>query len=187
MSALRRPALERINQLEAACRQKRIAILENYRSNSSNEIKDRLVEPFRIDPELDTLQAFDHSRNDSMHFRLSRIERVSLTEDTWQFEDRHYFKHTDVFRIANNNQVYVQIRLSVFAYNILLEQFPMAKAYLQPSSEVGFYDFETKVNADFLGLINFIMGYTPYLEVISPHELKDLVEMKAKAILRQYS
>ncbi len=183
LRALRRPALEKIDNLEQAKREQRQVFLKNYRSNSSNAVKDRLVEPFHIDPELDTLQAFDHSRKDSMHFRLSRIERVKLKEDTWQYTHRHYIKSTDIFRIANNDQEYVHLRLNLFAYNLLIEQFPLAKSYVHPAADPGLYDFEAKVNANFLGLIHFIMGHASHLEVMSPERLKVLVCQQAQAIV----
>lgn len=180
--ALRRPALERIDQLEAAKRQKRIVILENYRSNSSNAIRNRIVEPFHIDVELDTLQAYDHDRKDSMHFRLSRAERVRLTQDAWQYESKHQYKYTDVFRIANNEQVYVHLRLNVFACNILREYYPKAEAYIQPSAELGFFDFECKVNVGYLGLSNFLMGYGHSVTIIAPDSLKVHIANQAQAI-----
>ena len=182
--ALRRPALERIDILEQAKKQKRQVVLKNYRSNS-NTIRDRKVEVFHIDPELDTIQTFEVDENDNRHFKLSRIERVKLTDDTWQYEDKHHYKYTDVFRIADNNQTSVHLRLRVYAYNDLIETYPKALSEILPAAEPNTFDFETRVNHQFLGLMNFIMGNFQHVEIIAPQQLKDRVEEEAKLILEK--
>jgi len=182
--ALRRPALERIDTLEQAKNQKQLVILKNYRSNS-NTIRDRRVEVFHIDPELDTIQTYEVDEKGNRHFKLSRIERVELTDTTWQYENKHMYQYTDVFRIANNNQVPVHLRLQVYAYNDLIESYPKALSEILPAAEPNTFDFETKVNAEFLGLMNFIMGNFKHIEIIEPQELKDKVEERAKEILEK--
>jgi len=182
--ALRRPALERIDTLEQAKNQKQLVILKNYRSNS-NTIRDRRVEVFHIDPELDTIQTYEVDEKGNRHFKLSRIERVELTDTTWQYESKHMYQYTDVFRIANNNQVPVHLRLQVYAYNDLIESYPKALSEILPAAEPNTFDFETKVNAEFLGLMNFIMGNFKHIEIIEPQELKDKVEERAKEILEK--
>jgi predicted DNA-binding transcriptional regulator YafY len=184
LRALRRPALERIDALEKAKKLKLRVVLEKYKSNS-NSIRDRLVEPFHIDPELDTLQAFDVDSDSTRHFKLSRIERVKLMETPWSFEPRHEHKYTDVFRIANNHQVPIHLRLQVYAYNALIEAYPKALSEVMPGAESETFDFETKVNCDFLGLMNFIMGNFKFIEIIAPQQLKDRVEDHAKEILEK--
>lgn len=184
LRALRRPALERIDILERAKKQKLQVVLKNYKSNS-NSIKDRLVEPFHIDPELDTIQAFDVDSDTTKHFKLSRIERVQLVEVNWAFEKRHEYKYTDVFRIADNNQVPIQLRLQIYAYNALIEAYPKALSEIYPAAEPNTFDFETKVNSQFLGLMNFILGNSQHVEIIGPQQLKDKVKEHVKEILEK--
>lgn len=186
LRALRRPALERIDRLVQAKNRKQCVILENYRSSSSGTIRNRLVEPFHIDPEKDTLQAYDIDARDSRHYRLSRIERVSLTSTPWCYEGDHRPKITDVFRIADNDQVFVQLTLDVFAYNALTEEFPLTLTYIDPGSEPNTYDFQCLVNHDYKGLINFIMGNTVHLQIHSPPSLIERVCMEAENILKKF-
>lgn len=180
---LRHPAIERINRLEGARERKQQVILVRYRSNS-NSIKDRTVEPFLINPELDTLQAFDHDRGEPRHFRLSRIERVELLDIPWENEARHFIRSTDIFRIANNQQLLVKLRLTVQAYNVLIEQYPMAISYTEPdSSSAQHFLFQARVNADFLGLSNFIMGYAEDVEILAPTGLREAIRKKLEGII----
>ena len=178
------PAIERYKRLEAAKSAKRMVILQDYRSNS-NEIKNRKVEPFHINADLDTLQAFDTEIEDNRHFRLSRIRRVITTDQPWRFERRHVMKHTDVFRIADNRMVRVQLQLDVRAYNLLTEAFPNARSCIEEGAEVNTYDFSAEVNHRFYGLLNFIMGHAAHVEVIGPQSLKQRLREQAEFILEK--
>lgn len=186
LRALRRPALEKIDSLEKAKKDEIQVILKNYRSNS-NSIKDRTVEAFHIDPELDTIQAYDVDAQKTSHFKLSRIERVVLTETTWCPDHNREYRYTDVFRIADNNQVSIHLRLQVYAYNALIEAYPKALSDILPASEPNTFDFETKVNHQYLGLMNFILGNYGQLTIIRPQELKEKVMTEAQKILSNNS
>lgn len=184
LESLRRPALERLNQLEAAIKIKKKVILKNYRSNS-NDIRDRLVEVFHIDPELDTLQAFDPKEIKIKHFKLSRIDRVVISEESWEYENRHHIKPTDVFRIAMANQKMIQLEIDVYAYNSLIDNYPLARGKCRPIGDGNNFDFQDKVNPKFLGLINFIMNNAGHVKIISPSELKEKVQERVNILLKE--
>lgn len=186
LRALRRPALEKIDRLETAKNQERQVVLEKYRSNS-NTIKDRRIEPFFIDPELDTLQAYEPEKEKSSHFKLSRIERVILTDDPWTGKDKHQYKYTDVFRIADNEQETVQLHLNVWGFNALVEAYPKARAEISAGTLPNTFEFQSRVNSQFLGLINFIMGNADHVEVIYPERLKVRICEEAQKILQKNS
>ena len=171
---LRKPYLNKIDILEEAKRDKRQVILVNYRSTNSNSVSSRTVEPFHIDLAEDTLQAFDPDKYGTRHFRISRISRVSLTDQKWSFEGHHNILRTDPFRIVNNNQVNIHLRLSVGACNELTERYPITKTYIMETEDPDYFDFQCTVNDKFLGLSNFILGYFQLgIEVISPDSLRD--------------
>eukprot|EP01035_Chromulina_nebulosa_P000334 gene334-476_t len=135
--------LTKANLLEQAKQQKRVVKLINYRSTNSSDVTDRMVEPFSVSTKEDILQAFDTDKQVIRHFRISRIERVELQKLDWAYETRHYVTATDPFRIVNDRQVRVHIKLKVGGYNELTERFPLTQAYLQPSAdEAGVFDFE---------------------------------------------
>ena len=184
LRALRQPALERIDRLEAGKAYEKQVIIEKYRSNS-NSIKDRRVEPFHIDPELDTVQAFDVDKGESLHFKLSRIDRVIQTDDPWQFKKEHRYKYTDVFRIADNDKILVQLKLDVWGYNALIENYPKALADISPSATHNVFDFQTDANAKFHGLIPFIMANAKHVEIVYPQKLKEAVRAAAKDVLKK--
>lgn len=181
--ALRRPSLDRIDLLQRAKRQKKQVLLKNYRSNSGST-KDRLVEPFDLDVELDTLQAFEIAKEEVRHYRLARIERVQSTDQTWQYETQHKIDKTDVFRIANDQQIYIHLKLKAQAFNYLAENYHKSLSDIHPASELDTWDFETPVNENFYGLTNFILAHFEHIQIIEPQILKHHIQQKANAILR---
>lgn len=183
--SLSKPSLARIDRLESARKQKKQAVLVNYRSNSGS-IKNRIVEVFHIDPELDTIQTLDVESYplDNRHFLLSRIERVEVLDQPWQHEHLHKFQRTDVFRIANNEQVLVQLRLDIYAYNILIETYPKALSEIFPDEEPNVFFFQSKVNAEFKGITNYILGNAAFakIEILEPESLREQVRELAGEI-----
>lgn len=185
LRALRKPALDRLDRLTTAQKNRRQVTLENYRSRS-NQVSDRVVEPFHIDTEKDTLQAYDVKLGDSRHFRLSRIERVQLSDAPWQYETAHRVKITDVFRIADNQQVNVHLLLDIFAYNSLTEEFPLSLTYLEKGAADNTYDFQCKVNHQFIGISNFILSNAAHVEILSPVALREKIRVKAEEIAQKF-
>ena len=184
LSALRRPNLERIDSLEHAMELKKQVVLESYMSNS-NAIGDRLVEVFHIDAELDTIQGYDVEKQAIRHFRLSRIERVKISEHNWTFEEKHHIKATDVFGIADDKQLRVHLELDIYARNILVETYPKARAKLMPCADPHKFDFSGNVNHQFIGIKNFIMSNWRHITVLNPRELQELVIQEAKDFLEK--
>jgi predicted DNA-binding transcriptional regulator YafY len=171
---LRRPYLTKFQLLEQARQQKVQVVLVGYRSSNSNEVRDRMVEPFHAKMEDDTVQAYDVEKKKLRHFLLSRILRIQMTDQPWQYEHKHHKQATDPFRIVDDKQELVHLRLKVGAYNELVERFPLTKAYIQEDgADEHIYDFQCSVNHKFYGLTNFILGFHHQIvEVIGPERLK---------------
>lgn len=178
---LRKPHLTKVDLLEQAKSEKRQVMLEGYRSSNSNTVANRRVEPYHINPAEDTLQTFDVEKRLPRHFRISRIARVQLLDEPWQYEGRHNIQRTDPFRIVNNDQVNVHLRLSVGAYNELIERYPVTKSYIEETADPNYFDFQCMVNRNFYGLTNFILGfYHLDIEVIAPELLRDHLREEVK-------
>lgn len=183
---LRKPYLTKLDLLEKAQQEKKVVILEDYRSSNSNNISNRNVEPFYINPSDDSLHAFDIDKKELRHFRISRFKRVLSTDIDWQFEGFHHIKLTDPFRINDDNQISVHIRFDVGAYNELIERFPKTELYIQEDAEVGIYDFQCKVNHKFIGLTNFILGFHHQLvEIVEPEILREHISEELEKIRKK--
>lgn len=176
--------LNKANLLEQAKKQRRVVQLVNYRSTMSSKVSDRLVEPFNVSTKDDILHAFDVDKKVIRHFRISRIEKVKVQDQPWQYETKHHSAATDPFRIVSDQQVFVHLKLKTGALNELIERFPLSQAYIQPCAEQdGLYDFACKVNDEFLGLTNFILGYYEHIDaIIEPESLIEHIRAKSREI-----
>jgi len=183
---LRRPHLAKIDLLEQAKKEEKIVILKDYHSSNSNVITDRYVEPFHLNPSEDSLHTFDTRKGELRHFLISRFKRVELTNEPWNNKGKHNIRATDAFFIVNNEQVLVHLRLQVAAYNELIEKYPNAKKDVVESEEKNIYDFQSKVNREFLGLTNFILGYYDMIEVLSPNALMQHLQKEIKKIQEKF-
>ena len=170
---LRKPYLKKIDLLEQAKKEERVVILEQYRSSNSNKISDRYIEPFHISPPDDSIHGIDIEKKELRHFKISRFKRVILTEKDWQNQGLHYIKLTDPFRINDDKQVLVHIRLKIGAYNSIIEKYPKTEMHIIEDSEKGIYDLQCMVNHQFINITSFILGFhNQIVEIIEPESLK---------------
>ena len=171
-SYLRKPYLTKVDLLERAQKEKKQVLLEDYYSSNSSKIGNRTVEPFHVSPSEDMLHAVDLEKKMVRHFRLSRFSRVKLLDTSWEQEKLHIIMQTDPFRIVSDNQVMVHLRLSVGAFNELTERYPLTRIHIVPAEKPEVFDFQCRVNHQFLGLSNFILGfYHLDIEVLEPESL----------------
>ncbi|MEM8907806.1 MAG: hypothetical protein AAGD05_08170, partial [Bacteroidota bacterium] len=110
-----------------------------------------------------------------------------LTEEEWQYQHKHHKKETDVFRIADDERIMVHLQLDNQGRNVLLDTFPKARTDIMSGIEPNTFDFQSKVNAQFFGITNFIMGNADHVEVIGPELLKAHLQRQAKKIEEKYA
>ena len=164
--------LQKLNLLSKAQKNQLRVKLRDYRSTNSNSKTDRIIEPFHIAIEDDIVHAFDLRQKEVRHFRISRIDRIESLEENWEFAKHHYVAATDIFRITSREQETIHLRLKIGAVNELLERYPLSKAYLE-QTEAEVFELKCKVNANFYGLQNFLLGYHAYvLEIVESKKLK---------------
>ncbi len=167
--------LTKMDKLEKALTEKKVVVLKDYHSTNSNTVKNRTVEAFHISAEDDIVHAYDWEEKGIRHFRISRISQLEIKSTVWAYEGHHSVVATDPFRIQENNQIKVHLRLNVGAYNELIERFPLTRGHLRPApDDAGMYDLECKVNYRFYGLTNFILGY--YNNIVAILEPELLIE-----------
>jgi predicted DNA-binding transcriptional regulator YafY len=179
--------LTKLDRLEQAKTDKKVVVLKDYHSTNSSTVADRQVEVFHISPEDDILHAFDWDRRKVLHFRISRISKLDIAPTDWAYEGHHNIQPTDPFRIHDNQQVHIHIRLDVGGYNALLEAYPIARAYLKSVPDVpNQFDLACKVNHRFYGLTNFIMGnYRSVVAIFEPEALLEHIRVEAQLLVEK--
>ena len=165
-----------IQQLSEAIQQKRQVVLVKYRSSNSQFIRDRLVKPFRFTTNFIDIWCYEPESQQNKVFKTSRIEEVKIYDKTWQYEDKHSEGKTDPFRIFTPNRFPVKLKLSLLAYNLLCEEYPMAKEYITTLSDKE-YIFETTV-CSYAGVSRFVLGLMDEIEVLETKEFKYYLHQK---------
>jgi len=178
-----KPFLTKIERLAEAKKQKRQVLLKNYRSVNSNETKDRRVEVFELRAAEDLCFAYDLHHQSNRIFRPSRCGEVVVLSESWQYEHKHRALPTDPFLIVDEQQVPVDIRLKTGGYNLLIEQFPICAQYCE-KIDAESYAFRCKVNHQFIGLSNFLLGnHEQVIAIVEPAELVEHLQLQLKKMV----
>ncbi len=170
-----------IHQLMVAIRNKNQVILKEYLSANSNEARDRLIEPFDFTTNYVATWAYDIQSGCCKTFKNTRIKSVRVLPQLWKYEIKHKKMPIDVFRISSNRQIKVTLKLTIRAYELLREEYPLAEGHIRQIDEKK-YLFTAPV-CSFEGIGRFVMGLCNEIEVIEPQEFKVFLKNRAKKIL----
>ncbi len=177
---------ENIHQLIQAIKHKNRVVLQAYQSANSNEVKDRLVEPFGFTTNYIATWAYDVEKKCCKTFKNTRIGSVQLLPGKWENEQKHRELPIDVFRIGQGEQQFkVKLKLSIRACELLKEEYPLAEKDIKQINENEFI-FETTVFG-YEGVGRFVMGLFDEITVIGPSSFKEFLKEKAKKITTDIS
>lgn len=166
-----------VDDLATAIRNKHQVVLKNYHSANSNEIRDRLVEPFQFGDNYQSVIALDVKDRVCKQFKLDRIGEVIQIEKKYEFESLHQSKVTDIFGFSGDGQTWITLRLTLRAYLLMREEFPLAIPYLEKEDD--HYVFHGPViNAEGIG--RFVLGLIDEVTIVSPDSFQDFIDRKIK-------
>lgn len=175
---VKKESSENVIRLKGAIKNKEQVVLKGYRSSNSDNIRDRLIEPFAFTTNFLYVWCYDLEDKESKTFKIARIKEVIVTDNEWKNETKHKKHETDVFRISGDKKIPVKFKLSLLAYNLLTEEYPLAEKYLVKQNDSN-YIFDGWV-CDFKGVGRFILGLPGETEVLKPKELKEYLRKKIK-------
>lgn len=167
-----------LNLLSAITDRKQV-ILRNYHSANSGTILDRLVEPLGFTYHYSSLWAFDTDDKQNKLFRTARFSGVDILDNVWQYPALHKTGETDIFRMAGFKTTPVKLCLTMRAYSLLIEEYPLSEKFLRKTGDCE-YLLETRV-CDLAGVGRFVLGLPGEVTIISPKALKDYVREKKTA------
>lgn len=154
-----------VDLLAEAIRNKQQVVLKNYHSAHSNEIRDRLVEPIHFGDNYQSIMALDTADKVCKQFKLDRIGEVIPFNKPFAFEALHQKNQTDIFGFTGDASTWVTLELSLRAYLLLREEFPLALSFL--TKEEDHYLFHGPV-ASFEGVGRFTLGLIDEIRIKSP-------------------
>lgn len=164
---------EHIEQLGEAIRTKKKVILKAYESAHSQEVADRFIEPFELTTNCIDVWGFDLEKQENRVFKISRIGKVCLLQDSWSNEESHQTSKTDCFRISGFTQTPIKLELSLMAKNLLIEEYPLAEIDLRHEDDK--WILETNVSG-MEGVGRFVIGWASDVRVIDSPELKAYIK-----------
>jgi len=172
---------EAVNRLGAAIRESKQVMLRAYRSGNSDHITDRTVEPFDFLTDYSGVWCYDPESNSSKQFKIARIQTVEVLQADARHQTMHCIPFTDAFRMSAPQPIAtVTARLTLKAYNLLLEEFPLAETCVH--SENGHYLLQIPI-ADYCGIGRFVLGLPGEVKVREPEVFKIFLKEKVEIFL----
>lgn len=171
---------ESIYNLMQAIKQQKQVILKEYKSSNSKSIRDRLVEP--IDFTINYLGVWCYDTEDQCNkiFKTARIKEVVMKDESCLYKDKHHKGVVDIFRMQSYEPIAMQLKLSMLAYNLLIEEFPLSEKYTKKVDD-NTYLLTTDVG-NFIGVGRFVLGLPNEIKVIYPQAFKDYLKSKVNQV-----
>jgi proteasome accessory factor C len=167
-----------VDELAEAIKNKKQIVLKNYHSAHSNEIRDRLVEPIHFGDNYQSIMALDTADKVCKQFKLDRIGEVLTMGKPFQFESLHQKNQTDIFGFTGDASTWVTLNLTMRAYLLLREEFPLSVPYI--TKQENDYLFNGPV-ASFEGAGRFVLGLMDEIKVKSPENFKTFLKTKLES------
>lgn len=164
-----------VDELAAAINTKHQVVLKNYHSANSNEIRDRLIEPIHFGDNYQSVMALDVQDKVCKQFKLDRIGEVIEMKKEFEFESLHQKRQTDIFGFTGDAVIWITLRLSLRAYLLMREEYPVSIPYLQKLDDT--YQFHGPV-ANLEGIGRFVLGLIDEVKILGSEEFKAFVKQK---------
>jgi len=164
-----------IEQIATAMRNKCQVVLKNYHSANSGEIRDRLIEPIQFGDNYQTISGLDTQDKVCKQFKLDRIGNIIEMKDAFKYETLHKKDQADIFGFVGDANVWVTLKLSMRAYLLLREDYPLSIPYTERLEEG--YQFHGPIS-HFEGVGRFVLGLIDEVIVCKPDALEKYINEK---------
>jgi predicted DNA-binding transcriptional regulator YafY len=155
-----------VEQISVAIIEGKQLLIKGYSSANSQSISDRLVEPTSFTDNYDAVSAFEISTNLNKYFNIERMSSVQVLDIPMQHETKHEFLKPDIFGFQDKSMdKEIEIEMSMRAYLLLKEEYPMSTAFIKPIPDTGKYYFKANVQS-FKAPGRFVMGFLEEIQVI---------------------
>ena len=166
-----------VEELGNAIRAKRKVILHSYESGNSQTVRDRQVEPFAFTTNFIDVWAYDLEDGHNKLFKVSRIDSVEVLDDKWEQERAHRRQGMDVFRMTGHSGKRVQLRMSTYAKDLLVEEYPLAEKDVKRKGQYWLLDTEI---FDYAGICRFYLGLADQIKIVESPEFTEYVSEYVK-------
>jgi len=169
---------QHIEKLTEAIKNKRQVILKGYHSANSNEVKNRLVEPFQFGTDYKSVVALDTHDQKCKQFKLERIDEVADAKKKFKFEALHKKTNADIFGLSGETTTWITLKLTMRSYLLLREEYPLSIHYTERKGSK--FLFHGPVTS-FEGIGRFVLGLMDHITIKEPKEFKKFIKQKLVA------
>lgn len=171
---------DKIIILKDAIQKKRRVRFVGYKSINSGTIKNRIVEPFHID-DNEYVHCYEAEQDKVKIFRISRAEKIVMTDEPWKFKEKHKLLSIDPFHMSGEKKIDVRLRLKLQAMTALKEYYPGISRYIrQDGSDTWMLETFTY---NLYPLMVFYLSHAQYVEIVDVKGLKEAVADYVKQYL----
>lgn len=165
-----------IEKLSGAIQNEKRVILKDYHSANSQKISDRLVEPITFSDNYNSLIAFEVETGENKYFNIERIIDIIEINTNQEFQEKHKNDKPDIFGFSelNGEKFEVELRLTLRAYLILKEEYPLVNPHVKKESNKDTYLLKCIVNNP-KAITRFILGFPKDVEVIGSEKYKSFI------------
>ena len=154
-----------VENLSEAIKERKQVILRDYSSPNSQTVRDRNVEPYEFTTNYSEIWCYDLDDHKNKTFKTTRIGSVDVLPVSWQCGHSHRKGFVDAFHMSGDDKTRVRLRLGVMAYNLLIEEYPLAEFDVAPLDETHWI-LDTYV-ANFLGIGRFVIPLAHDIKILA--------------------
>lgn len=165
---------ENIYTLLQAIKQQKQVVLQSYKSGNSKNIRDRIVEPIDFTINYTGVWCYDIEDGVNKVFKTSRIKQVQLLESFYNYKPKHKKGIIDIFRMQSFEPIAIILELSLVAYNLIIEEYPLSEKYISKVTD-NLYRLECEVG-NLMGVGRFVLGLPGEIQIIASEALKQYVQ-----------
>jgi predicted DNA-binding transcriptional regulator YafY len=159
-----------VEQISVAIIEGKQLLIKGYSSANSQSVSDRLVEPTCFTDNYDAVSAFEIKTKLNKYFNIERMTSVEVLETPMKFEAQHEFYKPDIFGFQGKSMNKdIELEMTMRAYLLLKEEYPMSAAFIKPIADSGKYYFKAKVQS-FKAPGRFVMGFFEEIKVVGSKE-----------------
>lgn len=148
-------------------------ILHGYRSNNSDDCRDRKVEPISFDRGYKHVWCYECDSHLNKMFSIARIGNVEILDEPWTNTLNHSELKSDLFHMTGTDTYHVILQLDNMARNLLVEEFEGSEKELTDNKN-GTWTLDTEVYR-LEGIGRFYIGLAKNITILQSDELKEYV------------
>lgn len=163
---------DKLISLQDAIQKEHKVRLLGYRSSNSGTVENRVVEAFKIDGN-EYIQCYEAESGEVKVFRISRADKIVITNEPWENKHKHVSPNIDPFHMAGDTKIKIRLNLKLQAKNAIEEYYPGISKYIRQTNN-DTWMLET-FTYNLYPLMVFYLSHAPYIDIVEAVGLKEAV------------